>query len=436
MKIQPPPGMRDFYPEDMRLQNWLFDAWRSASLAFGFHEYEGPIFEYLELYTLKSGDEIAGQVFHVSRPEADEARFAIRPEMTPTLARMVAARANSLPRPIKWFSLPRMCRAERQQRGRLREFFQWNADILGVEGALADAEVIAVGTDAMRRLGLTADDVVVRISDRRILTALLASAGIAPQQATTAFQLIDRRDKLPPQEFARRWEQEVGGGSVEAVDELLRTRTLESALRTASDSGEAGRTAAQKFEDLWRYLDALGALPYCVFDLTVVRGLAYYTGAVFEAYPRKIALRALFGGGRYDDLTSLLDGPALPGVGLGMGDASVMELLRELGRLPVGSERLDAFVIDAEERYFPRVLELATMLRRAGLSADYSYKRQAVGKQLKQAAGRSARCALIVGQELEQRGGVAVKDLASGAQRETALADLLADPVFARPHLK
>lgn len=430
MKIQPPPGMRDFYPEDMRLQNWLFDAWRSASLAFGFSEYEGPIFEFMELYTLKSGDEIAGQVFHVSRPGAGAARFAIRPEMTPTLARMVAARASALPRPIKWFSLPRMCRAERQQRGRLREFFQWNADILGVEDSLADAEVIAVGVDAMRRLGLAAEDVVVRVSDRRILTALLASIGIAPQKATAAFQLIDRRDKLAAQEFAARWREEVGGGSVEAVDALLRSATLESALRAASDAGDAGRAAAGQFEQLWRNLDGLGASPYCAFDLTVVRGLAYYTGAVFEAYPRKVALRALFGGGRYDDLTSLLDGPALPGVGLGMGDASVMELLRELGRLPAGGERLDAFVIDADERYFPRVLEVATMLRRAGFSADYSYKRQAVGKQLKQAAGRAARCAIIIGQELEQRGVVGVKDLASGVQRESPIGALLADALF------
>ena len=176
MKVQTPPGMRDFYPQEMRAQNWLFDTWRRVSEAFGCEEYEGPIFEFLDLYTLKSGDGIVSELFNFT--DRGERRFAIRPEMTPTLARMVAARANTLSKPIKWFSIPRMCRAEKPQRGRLREFFQWNVDILGVDDVLADAEVIAVAVEFLRQIGLTPEDVVMRVSSRQIATAMLSAIGV------------------------------------------------------------------------------------------------------------------------------------------------------------------------------------------------------------------------------------------------------------------
>ena len=433
MKVQAPPGMRDFYPQEMRAQNWLFDTWRRVSQAFGCEEYEGPIFEYLDLYTLKSGGGIVSELFNFT--DRGERRFAIRPEMTPTLARMVAARANTLAKPIKWFSIPRMCRAEKPQRGRLREFFQWNVDILGVDDVLADAEVIAVAVEFLRQVGLTPDDVVMRVSSRQIATAMLSAIGVPGADCGRAFELVDRYEKLGPDEFRRRWEEFAPQVPCDKLLAQLEQKDMAACLNVVAGSGDAGAAAAQQFHDLWERLRALGAEPYCDFDLSVVRGLAYYTGPVFELSARKVGLRALLGGGRYDNLTELLDGPRVSGVGFGMGDAPVMELLSELGKLQAPQPSLDVFVVDAGEQYFARALEIAGKLRAAGLRCDFSYKRQAIGKQLKQAASRQARHAIIVGGEFTDRGEVGVKDLATGEQRSVAVGELLANPagVLRRP---
>jgi len=427
MKIQAPPGMRDFYPEDMRRQNWLFDIWRRVSESFGFEEYEGPIFEFLDLYTLKSGAGIVSELFNFT--DRGGRGFALRPEMTPTLARMVAARANALPRPIKWFSLPRMCRAEKPQRGRLREFFQWNIDILGVDDVLADAEVIAVAVAALVAMGLSAEEVVVRISSRQIAAAALAALRVPSEKAEPAFQLIDRYDKLGPEEFRRQWDELAGGAvSAEQLQEYLTKADVAACLDLVVSAGEGGAAARIQFERLWELLDAFGVRPFCQFDLKVVRGLAYYTGPVFEVSARRASLRAILGGGRYDDLTSLLGGTRVPGVGFGMGDAPVLALLEELGKLPAPAPALDVFIIDAGEEFFPAALRLAGTLRAAGLRTDVSYKRQNVGKQFKQAAGRGSRFALVVGQEYADRCELVLKDLSSGEQRIVPAADLSADP--------
>ncbi|MBU0616083.1 MAG: histidine--tRNA ligase [Planctomycetes bacterium] len=415
MRIQSPPGMRDFYPEDMRLQNWLFDAWRRASLAFGFSEYEGPIFEYLDLYTLKSGEGIVSELFTFQ--DRGQRNFAIRPEMTPTLARMVAARANTLPRPIKWFSIPRMCRAERPQRGRLREFFQWNIDILGVDDPLADAEVIAVAVAFFRDIGL-AQDVVMRVNSRPVVSAALATVGIAPEDNEGAFQLIDRHDRLNVDVFRESWDNVYGDRvSADRLTSFLAQTPRTECLELARRAGPDGADAAEQFEILWKRLADLGVQDACEFHLQTVRGLAYYTGSVFEAHARQGGLRALMGGGRYDDLTGLLDGPSVPGVGFGMGDAPVLQLLRALNKLPAVAERLDVYVIDADPDLFDQVLNLVETLRRQGLRVDFSYKRIGVGKQFKQAAARCASHAIVVGHEFRERQELTVKNLQTGKQQ-------------------
>jgi histidyl-tRNA synthetase len=407
--------MRDFYPADMRLQNWLFDVWRGVSRAFGFSEYEGPIFEFLDLYTVKSGEAIVSELFNFQ--DRGGRHFAIRPEMTPTLARMVAARANSLPRPIKWFCIPRMCRAERPQRGRLREFFQWNVDVLGVDDVLADAEVITVAVEFLRQVGLSAEEAVVRISSRQIATAALTAIGIAPEKTERAFQLIDRFDRLDADQFRAQWDKAYGPDV--PADKLLgylTGTTMEQCLDLVAATGDAGGAAREQFEALWEHLGAFGVQPYCEFDLKVVRGLAYYTGPVFEVFGRKAQLRAVLGGGRYDDLTGLLGGPRVTGTGFGMGDAPTLELLRELDRLPSLDEALDVFVIDAQRELFGKAQELVATLRQQGLTTDFSYKRTGVTKQFKQAAARGARYAAVVGQEFTQRGELALKNLSTGVQ--------------------
>ncbi len=415
MKIQSPPGMRDFYPEDMRVQNWLFDAWRRTSRAFGFREYEGPIFEFLDLYRLKSGEAIVSELFTFQ--DRGERNFAIRPEMTPTLARMVAARANALPRPIKWFSIPRMCRAERPQRGRLREFYQWNADILGVDDPLADAEVIAVVAEFFRSIGLTPEDVVITVNSRPVVSSALASIGIAPGENERAFELIDRHDRLSADDFAKLWDEAYADRvSSTRLTTFLSETPMPACLQMAEKAGREGATAVEQLHTLWQRLADFGVQDFCEFNLRTVRGLAYYTGTVFEAHARKGALRALMGGGRYDDLTGLLDGPRVPGVGFGMGDAPVIEFLRETGKIPEVDEQLDVYVIDADPQLFPDVLELVGHLRRAGLTVDFSYRRTAVTKQFKQAAARRARYAIVVGAEHGARGELAIKNLETGRQ--------------------
>lgn len=427
MKIQSPPGMRDFYPEDMRLQNWLFDAWRRSSRAFGFSEYEGPIFEFLELYTLKSGAGIVSELFTFQ--DRGERSFAIRPEMTPTLARMVAARANALPRPIKWFSIPRMCRAEKPQRGRLREFFQWNVDVLGVTDPLADAEVIAVAVEFFRAIGLSEEEIVIRVNSRPLAAAAMASLGIGPEENERAFELIDRHDRLSEHDFIEMWDDAYGRTvSATLLTEFLADSSLESCLTRAEKSGDAGVEAATQHRRLWAHLDDLGVRAACAFDLKTVRGLAYYTGTVFEAHARQGGFRALMGGGRYDNLTGLLDGPAVPGVGFGMGDAPVIELLRELDKLPVLDHEIDVFLIDADPHLFANMLDLAGLLRRAGLTVDFSYKRAGVGKQFKQAAARGARHAIILGDEFTVRHELTVKNLSTGHQRAIPVGDLQHHP--------
>jgi len=426
MKIQSPPGMRDFYPEDMRVQNWLFDAWRRTSRAFGFSEYEGPIFEYLDLYTLKSGEGIVSELFTFQ--DRGQRNFAIRPEMTPTLARMVAARANALPRPIKWFSIPRMCRAERPQRGRLREFYQWNVDILGIDDPLADAEVIAVAAAFFADVGLTPADVVIRVSSRPMATAALKRLNVPDDGVETAFQLIDRAERMPEPEFRDQWSRQFPqAASGEQILRILAQQRLEECLELARDAGSAGKLAADQITELWEHLRELDVADFCAFDLRVVRGLAYYTGVVFEAHPRQGGLRALLGGGRYDDLTGLLDGPRVPGVGFGMGDAPVLDFLRQAGRLPKPAETIDVFLIDADAKLRPELLKLATRLRRQGLAVDFSYRRQPVAKQFKQAAARGARYALVVGDELATRGELTAKNLATGEQRGLDAGRLSAD---------
>lgn len=436
MKFQAPKGTRDFYPEDMAARNWVMDTWRRVSLRNGFEEYDGPIFELLDLYKAKSGEGIVSELFHFEDRGGRE--LAIRPEMTPTLARMIAARANSLPRPIKWFSMPRLCRAERPQRGRLREFFQWNIDLVGVDDVVSDAECILVAIDFFREIGLTPDDVVMKINSRSLLSSLLAAQGFEKQRHEEVFSVLDKRDKLPPEAF------------VEAVEKVARNTNEKAALldigQAAGDEGLAGleevalenepaEAELARLKQLLRLLARMGVGEYCQFDMGVVRGLAYYTGVVFEAFGKGEFQRAICGGGRYGFLLEAVGGPPMSGIGFGTSDVVVLTLLGELNRLPPEAKKarqVDFFLIDAEPSLFDEVLALAARLRKAGFAAEFSYRRQALGKQLKQASACSAARAVIVGSEYVQRQVLSVKDLASGQQREIGIERFLADPLGRR----
>jgi len=427
MKISAVRGTRDFYPQQMAIVNWIIDGWRSVSLRHGFVEYDGPMFEHLELYTQKSGEEIVSQLFHFE--DRGGRKLALRPELTPTLARMIAAQAQSLPRPVKWFSVPRLFRAERPQRGRLREFFQWNIDIVGSEELLADAECIYVAMDYLQQIGLGPADVEVRINSRDAVASLLKQIGIEPQRHEHVFAIMDKYDKMDADKFAEYARAEgLTGEQVDQIVEAMRCSDLAS-LANIADTADL-HSELEKLSRLDGYLKRFGLEEYVVYRPSVIRGLAYYTGIVFEVFDRGSKLRALAGGGRYDNLLKDLGGPPLPAVGFGMGDVVLMELLAETGKLPhkQTQRQLDFFVIDADSSLFDKMLELVSALRRKSFSADFSYKRSSLTKQLRWAGARGARRCVILGQETVQRGEVTIKDMGSGDQKTVGWEDFLARP--------
>ncbi len=426
MKLSRVKGMRDFYPEQMFQRRWLEDLWRQVSLRNGFVEYDGPILEHLDLLTAKSGQEIVEQLFSLRDRAGRD--LAIRPEITPTLARMVNQRVESLAKPIRWFSIPRLCRAEQPQRGRLREFFQWNIDILGVDSAVADAECIFVAVDLFRTAGLEAKDVVVRISSREFLAALLTEAGFSAEQVDTAYRLLDKRGKISDEAFEAQLLQVLTDEKLrEGLRRISSYRTLNEIMSQTGLSSQS-RAAGERLAEVFFVLKTLGVDDYCCFDIGIVRGLAYYTGVVFEIFDRAGEFRAMCGGGRFDDLLKALGGPSMPAVGFGVGDVILTEVLAKKGLLPEPAKISEFYVIDADASLFNKVLEVVARLRANGRGSEFSYKRTSLGKQLKAAATAGARRCVIVGQETTDQGLVSIKDMASGKQERVLLEKFLSNP--------
>ena len=417
--IQSVKGTRDFYPDDMRLRNWIADTWREVSLRNGFEEYDAPIFEYLDLFTIKSGDEIVEQLF--SFTDRGGRDLAIRPEITPSLARMVNAKINALPRPIKWFSVPRLCRAENPQRGRLREFFQWNVDVIGSDDVLADAECIYTAVDFLRQVGLTPDDVVVRIGSRPLVVHKLRQLGVAEAAMDEALVALDHRPRVSPEAFTKQCAKAgLSDEQVGAICEFLDVPETDSMQQVAAMEGmDDDRNAILQ---LRTHLEAMGVWPYCRFDWHIVRGLAYYTGIVYEVFDAAGSLRAVAGGGRYDNLVEVLGGPKIGATGFGMGDVVLAILLKDKDKLPHTAARLVYFVIDDKDCPLSLLLQVVSEIRERGGQADFSYKRQNTGKQLKEANRRGAAAAVIV------RGAgkpIGIKNLANGNQTDQPLEDFL-----------
>ncbi len=427
MKFQSPRGTRDFYPAEMAWRNHLTDAWRRVSIRNGFEQVDGPIYESLELYKAKSGDGIVSELFHFE--DRGGRGLAIRPEFTPTLARMVAAKANSLPKPIKWFCTPNLCRAERPQRGRVREHWQWNIDMLGVEDAGADAEVIATAVDFFQSVGLEPTHLKFKVSHREVVKQVLNKLGVPDDKMLDAFALLDRRDKMPPEEFTQ-------GAVALGLDEYKVERFQQMCRRKypAGDVDHLARSLGMDsgLEDLRKLDDqllAFGIADWCEYDLGIVRGLAYYTGTVFEVHEVSGAERAVAGGGRYDKLIELFGGPPTPAVGFGMGDVVISLVMQDKGLLPESVEAVpDVFIIASSDNAAARVPALATKLRQQGIHARFSYKStRNVGKLLKDAAASNARFAVIV-----EDGGMQLKDLAGGEQVEVSPKDLVDRVVSSR----
>ncbi|HEG43122.1 MAG TPA: histidine--tRNA ligase [Phycisphaerales bacterium] len=428
MKIPAVKGTRDFYPPLMALRNCILDGWKEASLRNGFAEYDGPIFEYLKMYQVKSGDEIAEQLFNFT--DRGDRKLAIRPEITPTLARMVNQQINSLPRPIKWFSLPRLCRAERPQKGRLREFFQWNIDIIGADDVIADAEIIYTAVDYLRSLGLTANDIVVRISSRSMLAAFLEAIGIPEEKLDGIYAILDKKAKLPEAAFDELLEKQLPDAQKrDYVLKLMAAGTLEELKGMAAELGNEKLDIAKEtksiveLETLFGYFETMGIADYCKFDITIVRGLAYYTGPVYEIYDKSCELRAIAGGGRYDDLLKMFGGPQVSGTGLGMGDCVLGILLEEKGLLneTIALEKqthLDYFVAYTDMEQRDAAVKIAAALREKGKKTSFSYKPLNFKKQLKQASAANADACVILALEYQNVKELIIKDMKDGSQKQ------------------
>ncbi len=423
MKLQKPKGTRDFYPEDMAWRQHLCDAWRKVSIRNGFEQVDGPIFERLDLYKVKSGEGIVSELFHFN--DRGGRGLALRPEFTPTLARMVADRASSLPRPTKWFCIPNCCRAENPQRGRLREFWQWNIDMLGIDSPVADAEAIFTAVDFFREMGLNSSHLRIKISHRQTVRHILSKLGVGDDRMLAAFELLDRRDKMEPEEFAEAAAPlGLDAASAGRFDEVCRMKYAAGRL----DAMREALSIHEQIEDLAaldEQLHAFGIADWCEYDLGVVRGLAYYTGTVFEVHEATGAMRAVAGGGRYDNLIELFDGPSMPAVGFGMGDVVISLVLFDKGLIPEHlAARPDVFIVPVSDAAAARLPGVLADLRSRGLHTRFSYRStRNLGKLLKEASSLRARYALILDDRLAEA-RAHLKDMESGEQEEVMLTEV------------
>ncbi|HTK46769.1 MAG TPA: histidine--tRNA ligase [Gemmatimonadaceae bacterium] len=383
------PGFRDFYPQELSERAFIMATWREVARRYAFVEYDGPPLEPLELYTRKSGDEIVGQLYNfVDKGGRD---VALRPEMTPTVARMVAARANALRKPVRWFSMPQLFRYERQQKGRLREHFQLNVDIFGAAEVAADAELVACAVDIMRAFGLGASDVVVRVSDRRVLHAYLEALGVPGASIPDVYGVIDKLERQPAGVSSEKLA--AAGVPGAAIDRILRIAEVDFAQLESTLAGTAAEPTVREFGDFLRFVPALlgGAEEWLRVDLSIVRGLAYYTGIVFELFDRSGEFRAICGGGRYDTLLQSLGGADLPALGFGMGDVVLGELLRSKGLMRPADASADYWLSGADDVPLERIMREAARLRGEGHSVEYALRPQSPSKQKKAAVASGAK---------------------------------------------
>jgi histidyl-tRNA synthetase len=403
------PGFRDFYPEPLPhkdvwsadARQYIFNKWRDAARRYGFREYDGPPLEPLELYKLKSGDELVEQMFNFV--DKGERAVSMRPEMTPTLARMIAAHERAYKKPIKWFAVPQLFRYERPGKGRLREHFQFNADIFGELDPAADAELIALLIDTLRGFGLTPEDFVIRLSSRNAWNDYFVQHGGQPGQEYDFFQVIDKLERTSPEESGQKLA--ALGFSLESVNAFIKSGTPTAELAS-----------------ILANLTARGMADFVKVDYQVIRGLAYYTGPVFEAFDRKGEFRALAGGGRYNNLVKLISGGKvdLPALGFGMGDVVLLELLKARGLLPSFDAGVDVVVLIEDETLRPQALKLVQTLRAAGRVVEYALTPTKPDKQFKRAQELKAAFTAKV----EGEAGVRIRNLKTRAENVCALTEV------------
>jgi histidyl-tRNA synthetase len=410
------PGFRDFYPDDCAFRNAIFAKWREVAHRYGFVEYDGPPLEPLDLFTKKSGDEIVTQLYHFK--DKGDREVALRPEMTPTLARLVTARHKDFKKPLKWFSIPQVFRYERQQKGRLREHYQLNCDIIGEAGLEADVELIALVIDVLRAFGLTEKDFVVRLSDRRFWRDFYLLNGMPVDKEYQFLQILDK---------AERKGKEATMADLCAFQEAAglfpaNSCELSNLVYEIFENPEA--TTSERLDTVETGLRHRGLQDYVKRDYTVVRGLAYYTGVVFEVFDRSGEFRAIAGGGRYDTLLKNLGGVDLPALGFGIGDVVLGEILKGKAWSTNSSLGASYYFVIPDEAYRPQAMALAQAFRNSGKTVDYSLVAAKVGKQFQTAEERKFTHAIIVDANIDS-GKFEIKNLASREQKSVGRGEFL-----------
>ncbi len=421
--LQAPRGTRDFYPGDLRQRSWLFEHFRATAALFGFEEIDAPVLEHAELFTRKAGEEIVEQLYHFT---LHDRHLALRPEITPQIARMVAARRGALRLPLRWFSIPQCWRYERMSRGRRREHYQWNMDIWGEPGVAAEAELIASIFCALDRLGLAREAVTIRINSRALLEETLRETVLAakPEVFPALCIAIDKLGKIGEDAVVDLLHDPKGLVALPVADarfvlSFLKMRDIGEAEKIA----RANSPALAELKRLFELIDAYGQADRIAFDASIVRGLAYYTGVVFEAFDSGRELRAVCGGGRYDQLLETLGGPATPAVGFGFGDSVITELLGEKQLLPELPRSLDAVVYAFSEAQRAAAVRVACALRADGRSVELVLGEPRLKRMLADADRAGAREAYLLGPDELARGEVLIRDLSSGEQRSEPIPD-------------
>ena len=416
LSFEPPRGMRDFYPDEMAWRNRVFDAWRHAAALAGFAPYDACVVESLELLQRKSGEEVTEQIYAFE--DKSGRKLALRPEMTPTLARMVAARQGGLHFPIKWSAIAQCFRYERMTRGRKREHYQWNMDIVGESSISAEAEVLAAAANALRLMGMPDDAYRIHVNNRALLSELLLKLGFAPEQHAAVFLALDKRGKITDEAIGELLVEEgLPADGVPKVFELMSVETLDQAAALAGEDSPA----VARLRDLFALAEVYGIADRLVFDIGVIRGLSYYTDIVFEAFDTQRKFRAIFGGGRYDHLLTAIGGDPTPAVGLGFGDVVVTEVLKDLLGEKAGIQREGVAVGYMFPEQRDAAVKLAQRFRSEGRPVDLSLEPQKPKKFFQHAGDGTCSHAAFIGPDDVTAGTVRLKDLATREQETIPL---------------
>lgn len=419
MNIRPVKGTRDFFPEDMRLRNWLFGHFREVARLFNFEEYDTPVLESEELYIRKAGEEITDQLYNFE--DKGGRRVALRPEMTPSLARLILQKGGALSLPVRWFSIPQCWRYERMSKGRKREHYQWNMDFFGVPEITAEAELLAALTTFFKRVGLTAGDIVIKVSSRKVIQSILDELKVPEESFAAVCILIDKLEKVPVSAIENDLQAlDLDPQKIEKIVTIRDINTIDDLAERLGDQHEV----VNELRTLFDLAEAYQYREWLTFDASIVRGLAYYTGTVFEAFYKGTSLRAVLGGGRYDRLLSTFGGKDLPACGFGFGDVVIMEVLKEKGLIPALDPRVDDVIFAFDDTLRKPAVEIANLLREKGRSVELVLEDKKMKALFKQADRLGAERVLLLAPEEWQRREVRVKMMQSGKEANVSLDSL------------